>query len=52
MEAKSLKEEVAFCDPHTRDFWPKGSPALMSFVPLMLACPSSLILGSYLPSPI
>lgn len=50
MEAKSLEEEVAFCDPHTGALWPKGSPAPMSFVPLMPACPSPLILGPYLPS--
>ena len=34
MEAKSLKEEVAFCDPHAGSLWPKGSPAPMSFCPI------------------
>ena len=34
MEAKSLEEEVAFCDPHAGALWPKGSPAPMSFCPI------------------
>lgn len=41
MEAKSLEEEVAFCDPHTGALWPKGSPAPMSFCPIDACLPLS-----------